>query len=183
MSLLGRGSGSAAVSETVAGGARTNYISHAPADVIGSRPKRAWETSPIEGPRIRPDRFRHSVGAGLPERTAAYRSAYNACGQNENPPDRQDMRAATLENTFILSKDALFRDLNGEAVILDVDSGTYFGLNAVGTRMWQLIEQHGRLAAVFDELCREYEVAPDKLETDLLELVSRLAEARLGEVK
>ena len=93
------------------------------------------------------------------------------------------MRAATLENTFILSKDALFRDLNGEAVILDVDSGTYFGLNAVGTRVWQLIEQHGRLAAVFDELCREYEVAPDKLETDLLELVSRLAEARLGEVK
>ena len=93
------------------------------------------------------------------------------------------MRSAALENTFILSKDALFRDLDGEAVILDLDSGTYFGLNAVGTRIWQLIQQHGRLMAVFDELCREYDVAPDKLESDLLELVSRLVEARLGEVK
>ena len=93
------------------------------------------------------------------------------------------MPSASLENTFVLSKDALFRDLNGEAVILDLDSGKYFGLNAVGTRVWQLIERHGRLAAVFDELCREYDAAPDELQRDLLELVARLAEARLGEVK
>ncbi len=93
------------------------------------------------------------------------------------------MRSASLESTFILSKDALFRDLDGEAVILDVGSGTYFGLNAVGTRIWQLVEQHqGKLAAVLDELCREYDAAPDRLETDLLELVSRMAEARLGEL-
>jgi hypothetical protein len=92
------------------------------------------------------------------------------------------MRSASLENTFTLSKDALFRDVGGEGVILDLASGTYFGLNAVGTRIWQLIEQHGRLAAVLDELCREYDAAPEKLETDLIALVSRLAEARLGEV-
>ena len=93
------------------------------------------------------------------------------------------MRSASLENTFILSKDALFRDLDGEAVVLHVSSGTYFGLNAVGTRIWQLVEQHhGKLAAVLDELSREYDAAPDRLETDLLELVSRLAEARLGEL-
>jgi hypothetical protein len=92
------------------------------------------------------------------------------------------MRSAALQNTFTLSAHALFRDLGGEAVILDLDSGTYFGLNAVGTRIWQLIEQQGRLDAVFEELCREYDAAPDRLESDLLELVSRLAEARLGEL-
>jgi hypothetical protein len=93
------------------------------------------------------------------------------------------MRAVSLESRFALSKDAMFRDLDGEAVILDLSSGTYFGLNAVGTRIWQLIERHGRLDAVLDELCREYDAAPDELEKDLLELVARLAEARLGEVK
>lgn len=94
-----------------------------------------------------------------------------------------DMTAISLENTFILSKEAMLRDLDGEAVILDLESGTYFGLNAVGTRMWQLIERHGRLKAVFDDMCQEYEVAPDELERDLLGLVARLAEARLGQVK
>lgn len=93
------------------------------------------------------------------------------------------MRAVSLEDTFILSKDTMFRDLDGEAVILDLTSGTYFGLNAVGTRIWQLIEQHGRLKAVHDELCREYDAAPNELERDLLELVARLADARLGEMK
>jgi hypothetical protein len=94
------------------------------------------------------------------------------------------MRAVSLENTFILSNDAMFRDLDGEAVILDLNSGKYFGLNAVGTRIWQLIhEHHGRLEAVLDELCREYDAAPGDLERDLLELVARLAEARLGDLK
>ena len=128
-------------------------------------------------------RLRHSsVPDGLRE-PAQYTTAYNEGGHREKRPGKQDMRSASLENTFTLSKDALFRDVGGEAVILDLASGTYFGLNAVGTRIWQLIEQHGRLAAVLDELCREYDAAPEKLETDLIGLVSRLAEARLGEVK
>jgi hypothetical protein len=93
------------------------------------------------------------------------------------------MSSISLESTFIRSKDTMFRDVDGEAVILDLHSGTYFGLNAVGTRIWQLLEQHGRLRTVHNELCREYDAAPDKLERDLLGLVARLAEARLGEVK
>jgi hypothetical protein len=93
------------------------------------------------------------------------------------------MRSVSLDNTFIRSKDVMFRDLDGEAVILDLDSGTYFGLNTVGTRIWQLIEQHGRLKTVLDELAREYDASPDQLEKDLLDLVARLADASLGEVK
>ena len=93
------------------------------------------------------------------------------------------MASISLENAFIPSKAAVFRDLDGEAVILDLDSGTYFGLNAVGTRMWQLIERHGQLKAVHEQLCREYDATPDVLERDLLDLVSRLADARLGEAK
>ena len=92
------------------------------------------------------------------------------------------MARISLDNTFAVSKDALFRDLDGEAVILDLGSGTYFGLNAVGARIWQLMQQHGGLRAVYDDLCREYEAPPDVLERDLIALVSRLEEARLGEV-
>jgi hypothetical protein len=93
------------------------------------------------------------------------------------------MTRITLEHTFVLSKDAVFRDLDGEAVILDLAAGTYFGLNAVGTRMWQLLEQHGRLRDVHDVLRREYDVESEVLEQDLLGLVARLVEARLGQVK
>ena len=93
------------------------------------------------------------------------------------------MAPISLANTFIPSKDAVFRDLDGEAVILHLDSGTYFGLNAVGTRIWQLMERDGRLTAVLGDLRTEYDAPPDVLELDLLDLVARLVDARLGEVK
>ena len=88
----------------------------------------------------------------------------------------------TLESTFVISEAALFRDLDGEAVILDPEAGTYYGLNAVGTRIWQLVQQHGQLRSVFEQLCLEYEAAPDVLERDLLHLVRELADAGLGRV-
>lgn len=93
------------------------------------------------------------------------------------------MGSVSLQNTFTLGKDTVFRDLDGEAVILHLGSGTYFGMNAVGTRIWQLIERHGRLDAVLDELCQEYDAGRDELRHDLLELVIRLADARLVEMK
>ncbi len=93
------------------------------------------------------------------------------------------MAPITLESTFVVSKDALFRDLDGEAVLLDLGHGTYFGLNGVGTRMWQLLERHGQLKTVFTELSREYDVAPDTLEHDLVGLVARLTEAGLGTIR
>jgi hypothetical protein len=93
------------------------------------------------------------------------------------------MASISLESTFLLSKHAVFRELDGEAVILDLEAGVYFGLNGLGARIWQLIDRHGRLRDVFDALYQEYEVAPDVLERDLLALVGRLAESRLGEVQ
>lgn len=93
------------------------------------------------------------------------------------------MQSVSLDSAFILARDTVFRDLDGEAVILDLASGVYFGLNAVGTRIWHLIEQHGRLDAVLDELCQEYDAARDELQRDLLDLVARLSDARLVELK
>ena len=89
----------------------------------------------------------------------------------------------TIESVFVIREGALFRDLDGEAVILDLDAGTYYGLNAVGTRIWQLILREGRLRSVLDHLCTEYDAPAEVLERDLLDLVRGLAEAGLGEVQ
>ena len=92
------------------------------------------------------------------------------------------MSEISLGDTFTISKDAVFRDLDGEGVILDLNAGTYFGLNPVGARIWQLIVEKGALRDVFEALCAEYDAEPETLERDLLDLVTSLAEARLGQV-
>lgn len=89
----------------------------------------------------------------------------------------------SLDDSFAISRQAVFRDLDGEGVILDMGSGKYFGLNSVGARIWQLVEQHGGLRLVLDDLCREYDAAPDVLERDLLKLLGELEQARLVEAR
>jgi len=85
----------------------------------------------------------------------------------------------SLGASLRVSDDVVFRELDGEAVILNLGSGTYFGLDEVGTRVWALIEAHGRLRAVYDMLLDEYDVPPDVLERDLIRLVSEMAEKGL----
>lgn len=71
------------------------------------------------------------------------------------------------------------QELSGESVLLDLKSEQYFGLDAVGTRIWQLIEQDGDLINVFEQLLDEYEVEAEQLERDIIELVDQLLEAGL----
>ena len=76
---------------------------------------------------------------------------------------------ATINNENVVS-----RELEGEAVILNLESGVYFGLNEVGARIWALIQQYGSLRKVLEAMQQEYEVAPQVLENDLLQLIEQL---------
>lgn len=77
------------------------------------------------------------------------------------------------------SDGVVFRELNGEAVILNLETGIYFGLDEVGTRFWQLVEQHERIEPVIQALQDEYDVAEDVLRADLTDLVSSLVDRGL----
>ena len=76
----------------------------------------------------------------------------------------------------------LFRDLAGEAVLLDPEAGTYFGLNEVGTRAWNLFNGGtATLAAVHAALVEEYDAPPERIWDDLVALVRDLLAHRLVE--
>ena len=71
----------------------------------------------------------------------------------------------SLQSVVVAGARQVSCDLAGEAAILHLGSGTYYGLDPVGTRIWAL------------------EVAPDRLEADLFDLLTRLAAERLIEVR
>lgn len=83
---------------------------------------------------------------------------------------------------MVVPETAIFRDVEGEAVLLNLDTGIYFGLNEVGTRMWRLMEQHGQLDAVRDAIVREFDVNASTAERDILALVAALREKGLVKV-
>lgn len=69
----------------------------------------------------------------------------------------------------------LFRDLDGESVLLETGTGRYYGLNEVGTRMWSLLRIHGETEAVCRALLQEYDVPESSLREDLLQFVEILS--------
>jgi hypothetical protein len=76
----------------------------------------------------------------------------------------------------------LFREIEGEAVLLETRTGRYYGLNEAGTRMWQLLHLHSDVERVHRELLREYEVTPEALWGDLLGFVETLTSRGLLKV-
>jgi hypothetical protein len=88
-----------------------------------------------------------------------------------------------LTQRVILSPEALFQEIGGEGVILDLASSTYFGLDEVGVRLWQLLQTSPDLQAACETLLSEYEVESAQLEQDLLKLVVQLSEAGLARVE
>lgn len=76
----------------------------------------------------------------------------------------------------------LFRHLENEAVLLDLKSGTYFGLNEVGARAWHLIVERGSLATVLDALLDEFDAEREIVERDLLDLAAQLVARKLASV-
>jgi hypothetical protein len=79
-------------------------------------------------------------------------------------------------------EDVLFQPVADEAVLLDVASGRYFGLNASGMRMWQALADCGSLEAACARLLLEFEVEEETLRRDLEELVEQLRQRGLVKV-
>ena len=86
----------------------------------------------------------------------------------------QAERKLSLESRVAINDDVVSRELDGEAVILNLESGTYFSLNQVGTRIWSLLQDDGSLRRTFDVIHQEYDVAQEILERDILRLLEEL---------
>ena len=93
------------------------------------------------------------------------------------------MSHITLANHVQPNDDVLFQEVGGEAVLLNLGNESYFGLNEVGTRVWELLREDSHLQRAFDLLCDEYDVTPDQLQSDMLALVDEMAKAGLVQVR
>lgn len=84
-----------------------------------------------------------------------------------------------LPQRVFLSPDVLFQEINGEGVILDLASSSYFGLDEVGVQLWQLLQSDPSLPAACAALLSAYDVESAQLEQDVARLVAELTDAGL----
>lgn len=84
-----------------------------------------------------------------------------------------------LSDKVTIPAQVMAREVGNETVILDLANGTYYGLDPVGARIWQLISNGDALSSISETLFREFEVTREVLEQDINHLVRELADKGL----
>ncbi len=84
------------------------------------------------------------------------------------------MDARSLRSRALVPEAVITRELDGETILLNLDTGIYFGLDKVGTDVLRAIRSVGTLGEALDLVQSEYDVEPAVLTTDFLRLVDEL---------
>src|SRR5207245_5128388 len=103
--------------------------------------------------------------------TCPYVSAMKACGP------------LAVSSLVVAARDQVSCDVGGEAAILQLASGVYYSVDAVGSRIWALLHNPRSVREIRDTLLAEYDVPAARCERDLLGLLQALAPQQLVEVQ
>lgn len=94
-----------------------------------------------------------------------------------------DLQSTLSESSVVVAiPNQASSEIAGEAIILNLTTGTYYGLNPVGARIWALVQQPQTVAAIRTTLLAEYDVEPERCDRELHHILHDLTEAGLIEV-
>jgi len=81
-----------------------------------------------------------------------------------------------LDDTVVVAvqEQVVSADLEDEVVILNLKDGVYYGLNPVGARIWNLLQQPRTVGEIRDIILQEYETSPQRCEEDLRRLLQEM---------
>jgi hypothetical protein len=89
--------------------------------------------------------------------------------------ERAHMRIdPSFTQTVVAAREQVSCDLGGESVILGLKTGVYYGINPMGTFIWNLIQEPIKINGIRDHILKEFEVKSDQCERDLVELLEAL---------
>ena len=86
-------------------------------------------------------------------------------------------------SVVVAAKDQVSFDLAGEAAILNIKSGVYYGLDPVGARIWNLMQEPRAVVEIQNAITDEYDVEPERCARDLVSLLEKLLAEGLIELK
>ena len=89
----------------------------------------------------------------------------------------------TLHSVVVAASEQISCPLGEESAILNLKSTTYYGLDAVGTVIWNQLRQPRPIIEIRDALLHKYDVEADRCEKDLLDLLLKMREEGLIEVQ
>ena len=84
-----------------------------------------------------------------------------------------------LTSKVSINDDVLFQEIKGEGVLLNLKTGVYLGLNAVGAKVWSLFSRNPTIGEVLDSMLAEFDVEREQCLGDLVALLDDMQAQQL----
>jgi hypothetical protein len=81
---------------------------------------------------------------------------------------------ALTNRHLVINESVVCADLDNEAVLLNVETGVYFGVGTTGKQIWTLLEQGVAQDELRRQLLATFDVLPEQLEVDLAAFLTAL---------
>jgi hypothetical protein len=94
--------------------------------------------------------------------------------------DRSSISASSI---VAMAHDVLASELGAEVVMLNLNDGTYYGLDGAGAEIWKLLQRSARVDEIVSAIVELYDVDAVRCREDVLALLSHLVERGLVEVR
>lgn len=87
------------------------------------------------------------------------------------------------EQTYVKRNNEVFaNEIDGEAVMMNIQTGKYYGLDEIGSRIWEMMERKIQVKEIIEQLQKEYDVSEQQCKTDVLNLLNDLKSNQLIDV-
>ena len=85
----------------------------------------------------------------------------------------------SLKDKFVRDPGLLASEVDGDLVMLSIESGKYFGLNPVAKQIWNILEKPTKLSELCVHLIAQYNIEPMQCEREVLQFMERMNEQKL----
>ncbi len=92
------------------------------------------------------------------------------------------MTKITIDSTIVVADDVVSCDLDGEAAILNIKDGIYYGLDPIGAKIWNLIQKPNTINRIIQVIIEEYDVKTEECQIDIFELIEQLLDNGLVKI-
>jgi hypothetical protein len=88
-------------------------------------------------------------------------------------------QSVNLDSIVARSEELVTSDLDGEVVMMSIDSGKYYGLDTIASEIWQLLETPRSIRSLCDLLLPQYKVDREQGEHDVLSFCEQAQEQKI----
>jgi hypothetical protein len=84
-----------------------------------------------------------------------------------------------LEDIIVRKSELDSVDMDGEVVMMNIEKGTYYGFNSVGSNIWELIHKPIAVKNIIDKLLNEFDIDSNTCEDSVIKFINGLYEEEL----